>query len=117
MKQYEIWNDHECLADKVAVADTFLSRFFGLMPKRELPRGEGLFLQDCRSIHCFFMRFPIDVVYLNDTFTVVGRETVSPWHVGTIFRGTRHVLELCAGCTTQVRPGMQLIVKEVNRNE
>jgi len=44
------------------------------------------------------MRFPIDAVYLDKELRVVGIETVAPWHVGRIFRGARHTLELPAGC-------------------
>ena len=48
----------------VEIADSFLSRFFGLMGRRPLPDGCALFLSPCSSVHMCFMRFSIDVVYV-----------------------------------------------------
>lgn len=85
------------LADKVKPADTFRARFLGLMGKKQLAEGEGLLLLHCPGIHCFFMKIPIDAVYLSEDLTVLGRETLSPRKVGRRFPGTAHVLELSAG--------------------
>ncbi len=52
------------IADKCQVADTFVSRFFGLMGKSGLEAGEGLWLRPSNSIHMWFMRFPIDVLFV-----------------------------------------------------
>jgi uncharacterized membrane protein (UPF0127 family) len=93
------------LAENVRLADRFGSRFLGLMGRRSLAPGEGLLLKNCSSIHCFFMRFPIDAVYLDAQLRVVGAETVAPWRVGHLFRGARHVLELAAGAAAGLRPG------------
>lgn len=87
------------LADKVQPANSFFKRFIGLMGKKQLNSSEGLLLLSCSSIHCFFMRFPIDAVYLSDDKKVLGIETIKPWRIGRIYRGTRHVLELPAGAT------------------
>ena len=90
------WKD--CLAYRdVRLADSFWSRFRGLMGQKRLGREEGLLLRDCASIHCFFMRFPIDTVYLDGNYRVVGLETVAPWRVGHLFRGAKHTLEVTAG--------------------
>ena len=97
MKEYEFRQAGKCIADRVKIADTFMTRFFGLMPKKSLQDGEGLFLQRCSSIHCFFMKFPIDVIYLDKGFKVLCTETVAPWHVGSLVRHARHVLEVEAG--------------------
>lgn len=48
----------------VEIADSFLSRFLGLMGRRPLPDGQALFLSPCSSVHMCFMRFSIDVVYV-----------------------------------------------------
>lgn len=89
----------------VTKADTFLRRLCGLMFRKCLPGGEGLLLMNCRSIHMCFMRFPICAVYLDDRMTVLSREVLRPWRIGTFVKGARHVLEvnasegirLCAG--------------------
>lgn len=112
MKRYEVWQGGSRYAASVAVADSFWTRFRGLMLRRSLEPGEGLLLRRCASIHCFFMRFPIDVVYLDRELTVVGVETVKPWRIGGHFRRARHVLELEQGKGAFLRPGMTVELKE-----
>lgn len=92
----------------VQTADTFLSRFLGLMGKRELPEGTGLWLKPCSSIHCCFMRFAIDVIYLDAGDRVLYSETVRPWRIGRIVKGTRSVLELNAGEARGICAGEEL---------
>jgi len=82
---------------RCVLADTFLSRLRGLLGRRELGADEGLLLTPAGSIHTWFMRFPIDVVFLTSDLTVLGvREAVKPWRM-TGWRGARTVLELPAG--------------------
>ncbi len=85
------------LASKVQVADDFFPRFKGLMGKKSLDDGEALLLMNCPSIHCFFMKIPIDAVYLSKDMTVLSHETLYPWSIGSRVKGTAHVLELAAG--------------------
>ena len=115
MKTCAIYQSAHLIADQVATADTFFTRFKGLMLRKALAPGEGLLLKNCSAIHCCFMRFPIDVVYLDDDMTVVGIETVNPWRLGSIFPGAKHVLELGAGCAGELAPGMQIEWKEVHQ--
>jgi len=60
------------LANRVELADTFWRRFSGLMLSRRFPRGSALLFRlpkPCRySIHMFFVRFPIDILYLDSKF-------------------------------------------------
>ena len=116
-KIYDVFAGGELLASPVYIADSFGSRFCGLMLRRSLAPGEGLLLKKCPSIHCFFMRFTIDAVYLDRDMTVVGTETVKPWRVGGSFRGARHVLEVAEGAAHLVRAGMKLEVKESASDE
>ena len=85
------------IASDVSLADSFLTRFRGLMGKKSLGDEEGLLLMRCSSIHCFFMKIPIDAVYLSKNMTVLGIETLKPWSVGQYFKRTANVLELNAG--------------------
>ena len=112
MKTYEILQGENLCAAQVSVADNFWLRFRGLMLRKSLAPGEGLLLRDCPAIHCCFMRFPIDVVYLDQEMTVTGVETVCPWHLGGQFPGTKHVLELELGRGSDLQVGMQLRLKE-----
>ena len=81
----------------VKVANRFYLRFCGLMFKKSIDQNSGLLLIPCSSIHMFFMRFAIDAVYLDRSFRVVGKETISPWKIGKFFKGTHAVLEFPAG--------------------
>lgn len=105
--------DGTMIASQVELADRFLSRFLGLMGKPALGPEEGLLLTHCSSIHCCFMRFPIDAVYLNRTMKIVGIETVKPWRAGSFFRGAKHVLELPAGKARGLSPGDTLLISEM----
>jgi uncharacterized membrane protein (UPF0127 family) len=53
------------LATGAGVADTPLRRMVGLLGRSALPDGDGLVLGRCRCIHTWFMRFPIDVVFVD----------------------------------------------------
>lgn len=85
------------IADHVNIADSYFKRLRGLLGKNQLQPGEGLLLTKVSSVHCFFMKFTIDVVYLSPEMVVTGIETIRPWRVGKWIRGTAHTLELAEG--------------------
>jgi uncharacterized membrane protein (UPF0127 family) len=63
----------------------------------QLPPGRGLLLPGTSSVHTHFMRFPIDVVFLDRDETVVGIEpSLPPWKTAGR-RGAKTVVELAAG--------------------
>jgi uncharacterized membrane protein (UPF0127 family) len=79
------------------VAATPVSRLKGLLGRRGLARDEGLLIRPSSSIHMFFMRFPIDAVFLDRDLVV--RKVVSelrPWRIA-VARGAKSVVELSAG--------------------
>lgn len=59
------------LATDVRVANTIFARMKGLLGRKELPVGKALWIKPCFSVHTFFMRFPIDVIFLNRQNEVV----------------------------------------------
>jgi hypothetical protein len=80
------------------VASSFLARLRGLLGRSSLAEGEGLLLRPESSVHTFLMRFPIDVLYLDDENVVVALvETLPPQRLGPWVRNSRAVLELPAG--------------------
>lgn len=95
---------------KVEWVDTFVKRLQGLMFRSAHPPDQGLLLSPCSSIHTCFMRFPIDVVYLDNDFTVLAKETVVPWRIGKHVKGAKMVLETAAGVAAQLEIGMRLTV-------
>jgi uncharacterized membrane protein (UPF0127 family)/Flp pilus assembly protein protease CpaA len=94
----------------LSVADTAPSRMKGLLGRRSLDSGEGLLLRPAGSVHTAFMRFPIDVVFLDGDLQVLEvRDSVPPWRAAAR-RGAKAVLELPAGeaRSREIAPGMQL---------
>ncbi|NLH95766.1 MAG: DUF192 domain-containing protein [Clostridiaceae bacterium] len=86
------------LAADCKTASTFFARLRGLQFRKRFPPGHGLLLVPCNSIHTFFMRFPIDAVFLDRENRVVHIcEGIKPWRVSGMIRSARCVLELPAG--------------------
>ena len=74
--------NHATLIPELLVADTFWKRGMGLMGRPELKPGQGLLLRPCGSIHTCFMRFPIDVIFLDAINRVVKvHQNVPPWRM------------------------------------
>jgi uncharacterized membrane protein (UPF0127 family) len=89
--------DGRVVCERCLVAARPLQRMRGLLGRRELPEGEGILLRHAGSIHTFFMRFPIDAVFLDREQTVVRVVTdIRPWRAAGQ-KGARAVLELPAG--------------------
>ena len=87
----------DAVCERCAVADTFWTRFRGLMGRRQLPSGEGMLFRPGGSVHMFFMRIPLDVVFCDSDLRVVGvAANLRPWRVAGR-RGAKLTLELAAG--------------------
>ena len=87
----------EVVCERCVVADGPLTRLRGLLGRRELPPGEGLLIRPAGAVHTSFMRFPIDVVFLDRDLTVVDVvDGLVPWRAAGR-RGAHAVLELAAG--------------------
>jgi uncharacterized protein len=103
------------VADHVEVADTLWSRFMGLMFRRELRPGHGLAIRPCNSIHMFFMRFALDVVFVDADGRVVRvLDSIRPWRASSLVRGAKAAIELPAGTAARsvLVPGMVLRMVE-----
>ena len=89
--------DGEVVCERCTVADRMLPRMRGLLGRRGLETDEGLLLRPAPSIQTFFMRFPIDAVFLDREGTVLKVSSdVLPWRM-TGCRGAHATLELPAG--------------------
>jgi hypothetical protein len=101
----------DVVCDRCVVAGSPFSRMKGLLGRSELRPGEGLLLRPASAIHTFFMRFPIDAVFLDREWRVVGiADDVAPWHTAAR-KGAKAVLELPAGESARrgLRPGDLLV--------
>ena len=85
------------LATQLTKAHTGVTRRKGLLGRECFLPGEGLWIAPCESVHTFFMRFPIDLVYLDRKLKVKKvRHSVGAWRVSACF-SAKSVLELPAG--------------------
>jgi hypothetical protein len=92
------------LADRVEVAASLWAKFMGLMGRRDLPVGDGLWLPASNGIHMFFMRIPIDAVFLGkagrdgDRTVRSVHRNLRPWlGLVPLVRGADGCLELPVG--------------------
>lgn len=95
------------LAIRLEAAHTGPSRRKGLLGRKGLESGGGLWITACESVHTFFMQFPIDLVYLDRNHSVKKvRSGVGPWRMSACL-SAKSVLELPAGTIreTLTEPG------------
>jgi len=98
------------LATCMEVADSASKRNKGLLGRKCLAPGEGLWIRPCEAVHTFWMQFPIDLVYLDRKNRI--RKLVSavpPWRLSGCFHA-HSVLELPSGTIreTQTQSGDSL---------
>ncbi|MBO8128233.1 MAG: DUF192 domain-containing protein [Peptococcaceae bacterium] len=101
------------LAHCVEPARSFIRRTIGLIGRRHFEPGDALWIKPCRGIHTFGMRFPIDIVYLDNNWKVMRTvASLKPWRQGPIAFSASQVIELPAGTLerTDTRIGDQLIL-------
>jgi len=101
------------VADAAEIAHTSAARRTGLLRHERLNDGQGLWIVPCEAIHTCFMKFPIDLVYLDRRKKVQKvRKRVVPWRVSACWRA-HSVLELPAGTVdrTGTEAGDQLVME------
>ncbi len=109
---------NEVIATDVRFAETFFQRAFGLMGKKPLPQGEALMFKGTRampsnSIQTTFMRFALDLLFLDSEMKVKAiRLNVKPWRVTWPVGGAVIAIEMNAGAlaVTRIEIGDQLHV-------
>ncbi len=102
------------IADHVEPAHTVLRRMKGLLGKKSMPNNFGLWIKPCSSIHTFFMKFPIDVLFLSSTYHVVGElKAFRPFRLSSWMHSAQSVLELSQGAIDQSKTkiGDQIVFK------
>jgi uncharacterized membrane protein (UPF0127 family) len=86
------------LAQDVCVADTVLRRIKGLLGRNDFRQGEALIIKPCNSIHTFFMRFPIDVLFVDKHNKVIkATPALKPFCLTYIYFNAAFAIELPAG--------------------
>lgn len=86
------------LAGQVEPARTFGARLLGLMGRNGLEPNAALLLEPCPQVHTCFMRFNIDVIFLDANNCVVAVvENLKPWRMSRFYASARRTLELPGG--------------------
>ena len=88
----------ELLAQRARMAFSPLERGIGLLNRERLDSDEALVIRSCSSIHTCFMRFPIDVVFIDRQWRVVAtKRDLKPWRTAMVLWGAWSVIELPGG--------------------
>jgi uncharacterized membrane protein (UPF0127 family) len=78
-------------------AGTGAKRSKGLLGRKSLPPGGGLWIVPCESVHTFWMQFPIDLVYIDRQRRIKKlRSNVPPWRLSACL-SAHSILELPSG--------------------
>ncbi len=86
------------VGSRIGLADTSLTRLFGLLGKRGIEAGSGILIRPSSGVHTFFMLFPIDVVALDRNLRVRKLwRRMGPFRLTSVSLKTQSVLELAPG--------------------
>ncbi len=85
------------LSDNAVIADTLSGRIKGLLGRKKLKSGEALIIKPCNWVHTFFMRFPIDLLFIDRQERIVKIvRAIPPFRLSSISLGASYVIELPA---------------------
>ena len=95
---YNLSVKNQIFVDNCVYRDCFAFRFKGLLGKNSLEEGEGILLMPCTSIHMFFMRFPVDALFIDSEFKVLALYApIKPWRISRPHFRAAAVIEVAAG--------------------
>lgn len=95
---------HSVLGTRIRMADTILARTRGFLFRASPVMGEGLFMTPCRGVHMYGMRFPLDVLFIDQGGRVVAvHEGLTPGRRTPIYTQSNYALELPAGAVAATR--------------
>jgi hypothetical protein len=106
--------DGAVVCERCEIPESAFGRARGLLGRSGIEPGGGMLIDRAGSVHMFFMRFPIDVVFLDRDRRVVGvRHGLRPWRVAGARRAVA-ALELPAGvaAATEIETGDVLVVED-----
>jgi len=97
-----------------SVAERFRDRFVGLLLSPEPGKGSGLLIRQCSMVHMFFMRYPIDVIFLDRSHKIIGIEAgLKPFRISKSYKKAVSALEVRAGEAAPLKIGMMFSVTEI----
>ena len=102
----------EIVAKWVWKADSFWTRFRGLLGRSGLEQGEGLWLHPCQQVHMWGMKFSLSVWFIDQSGQVCELiDELHPWEISPRIRKAVSILEFPEGWgkATDTRLGDELI--------
>ena len=88
----------ECIAKEIEIAKTFFDRLVGLLGRFTIDANYGLFFPGCRSIHTIFMKFSLDIIFLDKNMRITKMiSKMPPNRVAYGLFDTKNTLELLGG--------------------
>lgn len=102
---------HSTVCSQTYFADTLRARLVGLLNRTKIASEEALVITECRSIHMFFMRFAIDVIFADKNKKVVGIvKNIRPFFLSPYFFRAYYAIEGAVGMIerSKTEPGDQL---------
>lgn len=106
--------DDKLILDKVVLADRFFYRLKGLMGKRKIEDGEGLLIRPCNSVHTFFMKFNLDIAFVDNNFMILYiYRDMTPNKLSQIYKKSKFVIEARAGSFSKLKIGdeVKIVIK------
>lgn len=100
MKKVAVYNSTKgiLLLPEAEVADSFWRRLIGLMGRKQLSDGSGLIIKPCNSIHMIGMRFPIDVIFVDEGDQICHIiQGMRPMQISPIIWNAKYVIEAPSG--------------------
>lgn len=86
------------LASRVVIANNPLTRIVGLLGRKDFSPGEALIIKPCFQVHTFFMRFPIDILFVNRENKIIAAiSDLKPFRVTAAYFNAAFVVELPVG--------------------
>ncbi len=72
-----------------------------------MDQDEALVITHCQSIHMFFMKFAIDVIFVDKKYQVIGLvENIQPFSLSPFFLRAFFAIELAAGSIKKTRTSL-----------
>ncbi len=106
--------DGSMVVEELDIRSSFIGRLLGFMGRRRPSPGQGILLMGVRRVHTAFLRFPLDLLFLDGSLRVLGvLRGVPPFRFPSSPAGCRHILEIPSGEGTRVgdpQPADRLIL-------
>lgn len=115
---YKVFYGDQIILEHCEYSSSLFFRFKGLLGRSLLQDNEGILLKPCNSIHMFFMKFPIDAVFLDKGNNVVRiYRNILPWRATPIIWSAHSVLEVKAGKADALKIGDVLSFTPIDKGK